>query len=510
MIIFKEDYSEFISKDDATYAEGSFVDFAKSVKRYIKSEQMKGRFNGWDVEHYIVPEIDRSTKEIRTDSFSLVFTKDKKNMFYIETFMQPDFFATTITCPILGIKDEPVDNCSGNSSELFYNGGFNSHVGFGSMLSNYVRPIIKDIDAELGTFSDIHESKIVESDHNGIVIDRSQYRKIKNLVIKFFTGDRDSYKSGNFEIHKGGYDLVAEIVYSVGYGTYSICGIFEDYGKYKYVIKDYNNSEFDFTFDVTAPVKDALDSLSITCITESINKSIKENLDYNTRKKIASNIASWAFGSFNMNDIDDNIDFLINRWFKSKSESFKNRMYMSDTYEELAYVLADCDLNTLKAVERGLCIDDDSIAIERDYIDSFNESKITEMTSDEQRDTVNKLKADVRELLDRVKFERIPEATMAMYETDKKGFREALIQWAIECDGGNSSWTIDKIYVGSLEGKAPILYKFNNALSLIMLTTGNGAIVKIAKSGSTKVDPPWTKLDAMQTLYSWLTEYVDQ
>lgn len=371
MITLKEKFS-YIPKDDAIYAEGTFVDFAKSVKRYIKSEQMKGRFYGWDVEHYIVPEIDRSTKEIRTDSFSLVFTKDKKNMFYIETFMQPDFFATTITCPILGIKDEPVDNCSGNSSELLYNGGFNSHVGFGSILSNYIIPTIKDVDNEFDTFSDICESKMVESDRDRILIDKSQYRNIKNIVIKFFTGDRDSYKSGDFEIRKGGYDLVATIVY--GYAGYSICGIFEGYGKYKYVIKDYNNSKFDFTFDVTDPVKDALDSLRLTCITESINKSIKENSDYATRKKIASNIASWAFGSFNMNDIDDNIDFLINRWFKSKSESFKNRMYISDTYEELAYVLADCDLNTLKAVERGLCIDDDSINAETDYMRSLGES----------------------------------------------------------------------------------------------------------------------------------------
>ena len=400
MITLKEEFS-YIPKDDATYAEGTFVDLAKSVKRYIKSEQMKGRFYGWDVEHYTVPEIDRSTKEIRTDSFSLVFTKDKKNMFYIETFMQPEFFTTTLTCPILGIKDDPVAKCSGNSSELFYNGGFNSHVGFGSMLSNYIRPTMEDVDAELGTFSE--SKRVVRS-----------------------------------------------------------------------------------------------------------KRTVKESSDYATRKRIASNIASWAFGSFNMNDIDDNIDFLVNRWFKSKSESFKNRMYISDTYEELAYVLADCDLNTLKAVERGICIDDDSIAVEQKYLDSFNESKITEMTSDEQREETKRLKADVRDLLDRVKFDRIPEATMAMYETDKKGFREALIQWAIECDGGYGGWTVDKIYVGSLEGKAPILYKFNNALSLIMLTTGNGAIVKIAKSGNTRVDPPWTKLDAMQTLYSWLKDYVDQ
>jgi len=263
MITLKEEFS-YIPKDDATYAEGTFVDFAKSVKRYIKSEQMKGRFNGWDVEHYFVPEIDNTTKEIRNDSFALVFTKNKKNMFYIETFMQPKYFTTTLTCPILGIKDEPVAHCDGNSDELFYNGGFNSHTGFGSMISNYIRPTMKDVDSELGTFS---ESRRVRS-----------------------------------------------------------------------------------------------------------KRTVKESSDYATRKKIASNIASWAFGSFNMNDIDDNIDFLINRWFKSKSESFKSRMYMSETYEELAYVLADCDLNTLKSVERGLCIDDDSINAETDYIRSLGES----------------------------------------------------------------------------------------------------------------------------------------
>lgn len=374
MIKLIEKYSDYISKDDATYAEGTFVDLAKSVKRYIKSEQMKGRFNGWDVEHYIVPEIDRSTKEIRTDSFSLVFTRNGKNVFYIETLLKPDYYTTKITCPVLKIMNDPIVQCGGNPDDLFYNGGFNSLVGFDCMLSSYIIPTMKDVDSEFGTFSDIHESKMVESDHNGILIDKSQYRKIKNLVIKFFTGDRNSYKSGNFEIHRGGYGLVAELVYSVGYGTYSICGIFEGYGNYKYVIKNYNNSEFDFVFDVTDPVKDALDSLRLTCITESVNKSIKENSDYETRKKIASNIASWAFGSFNMNDIDDNIDFLISRWFKSKSESFKSRMYMSETYEELAYVLADCDLNTLKSVERGLCIDDDSINAETDYIRSLGEA----------------------------------------------------------------------------------------------------------------------------------------
>ena len=157
MITLKED-KLYISKDDAMYAEGTFVDFARSIKRYITSEQMKGRFAGWDVEHYTVPEIDKTTKEIRTDSFALVFTKNGNNMFYIETLLKPDYFTTTITCPILKIMNEPVAHCNGNANELFYNGGFNSHIGFGSMLSNYIRPTMKDVDAEFGTFSESKRS----------------------------------------------------------------------------------------------------------------------------------------------------------------------------------------------------------------------------------------------------------------------------------------------------------------------------------------------------------------
>lgn len=155
-----------------------------------------------------------------------------------------------------------------------------------------------------------------------------------------------------------------------------------------------------------------------------------------------------------------------------------------------------------------------------DFVDPFWESKLrrnrstkrmNEMTSDEQKDKLKQLKLDVRDMLSKVNFKPIPEATMAMYETDKKGFREALKNWAIECDNrGYNSWTTNKIYVGSLDGKAPVLYKFNQAYSLIMLTTGNGTIVRIAKSGQTRLDPPWTKYDAVETLYSWLKEYLDQ
>lgn len=139
-------------------------------------------------------------------------------------------------------------------------------------------------------------------------------------------------------------------------------------------------------------------------------------------------------------------------------------------------------------------------------------SYMSEMTAAEQKEQVNQLKTEIRDMLERIDFKRIPEATMAMYETDKKGFREALHDWAIECenDPNGRSWRLDKVYVGSLEGNAPVLYKFNRADSLIMLTTGNGTIVTIAKSGNARFDPPWTKLDAMKRLHSWLKEYLDQ
>jgi hypothetical protein len=141
---------------------------------------------------------------------------------------------------------------------------------------------------------------------------------------------------------------------------------------------------------------------------------------------------------------------------------------------------------------------------------SVNKLYISEMTSDEQREKVKQLKVEIRDMMQQIDFERIPEATMAMYETDTKGFRESLIEWAIHCDGDMGHWTTEKIYVGSLEGKSPILYKFNRALSVVMLTTGNGIVVNIAKSGSTRLDPPWTKLDALERLHDWLSEYLTQ
>lgn len=154
----------------------------------------------------------------------------------------------------------------------------------------------------------------------------------------------------------------------------------------------------------------------------------------------------------------------------------------------------------------------DHLGTDTDVSESYGVRKlhISEMTSDEQREKVKQLKVEIRDMMQQIDFERIPEATMAMYETDTKGFRESLIEWAIHCDGDMGHWTTEKIYVGSLEGKSPILYKFNRALSVVMLTTGNGSIVNIAKSGQTRIDPPWTKLDALERLHDWLSEYLAQ
>lgn len=105
-----------------------------------------------------------------------------------------------------------------------------------------------------------------------------------------------------------------------------------------------------------------------------VKSYIKEAPDSKARYEIAKNIASWAFGSPNMNDIDDNIDFLVNRFMKGST--LVDRMYMCDTYEELADVLSNCSLKLLMDIERGLCIDEDSISCETDYIRKmYGESK---------------------------------------------------------------------------------------------------------------------------------------
>ena len=282
MIKLIESYSDFISKEDATYAEGSFVDFAKSVKRYIKSEQMKGRFSGWDVDHYFVPEIDNTTKEIRNDSFALVFTKNKKNMFYIETFMEPDRFTTTITCPILGIRNDNIYNCNGKSDELLYNGGFNSHLGFESMISNYVRPTMKDVDAELDDLSG------------------------------------NPYYSGVYESRK----------------------------------RRMKESSSDF-----------------------------KGYDYKARYEMALNIAKWAF--YEPLDpqelgVEDNMEFLWDKYYSSKAGNLnaktdEDAFFSCESAEELADFLARSSVNKLRHIEIDLGIDEDTLAAEREYLDSFNQ-----------------------------------------------------------------------------------------------------------------------------------------
>ena len=97
-----------------------------------------------------------------------------------------------------------------------------------------------------------------------------------------------------------------------------------------------------------------------------VQNRLSEGYDDKERYKIAENIASWAFGSPNMNDIDDNIDFIVNRFLKRSS--LVDRIYMCDTYEELADVLSECSLKLLMSIERGLCIDEDSVSCETDYI----------------------------------------------------------------------------------------------------------------------------------------------
>lgn len=234
MITLKEE-KLYISKDDAVYAEGTFVDFARSVKRYITSEQTKGRFAGWDVEHYTVPEIDRTTKEIRTDSFALVFTKNGNNMFYIETLLKPDYFTTTITCPILKIIHEPVANCNGNANELFYNGGFNSHIGFGSMLSNYIRPTMKDVD------DDVDSRKGKTESFRRKIVRESTSKKIPYDLVSSFVILRD-YANLDDDYINEEHRMLVDVADSIYNADISVSDMSK---KYQDIYKKYGKSYFD-------------------------------------------------------------------------------------------------------------------------------------------------------------------------------------------------------------------------------------------------------------------------
>ena len=149
-----------------------------------------------------------------------------------------------------------------------------------------------------------------------------------------------------------------------------------------YYSPDFGNAGFKFAETGFYNSDDAIDYVykyllkRLDGLSENINirKGLKESPDSKARYEIAENIASWVFGSPNMNDIDDNIDFLVNRFLKGST--LTDRIYMCDTYEELADVLSNCSLKLLMTIERGLCIDEDSIGYETDYIRKmYGESK---------------------------------------------------------------------------------------------------------------------------------------
>lgn len=134
-----------------------------------------------------------------------------------------------------------------------------------------------------------------------------------------------------------------------------------------------------------------------------------------------------------------------------------------------------------------------------------------ELTAEEQKDILKKLKANIRDALEKVDFPVIEGANEAVFTTDKKGFREVMIEFAIECEGNRGFWEQDKIYAGSMEdNKSKLLFRFNRANSLIMLSLNSGIIMNIAKSGSLRVDPPWTKQDGLEIINSWLQAYLEQ
>ena len=105
----------------------------------------------------------------------------------------------------------------------------------------------------------------------------TSYGAVKNLVKKFFQGNANSYKSGDWKIGAGGYDLVAELYYN----NVTACRIYDNGGSYEIEmpreyseITDYLSSAY--VKGLKQAVIDAIKSVYPDMVVES--KSIKESI----------------------------------------------------------------------------------------------------------------------------------------------------------------------------------------------------------------------------------------
>ena len=106
----------------------------------------------------------------------------------------------------------------------------------------------------------------------------TSYGAVKNLVKKFFQGNAKSYKSGDWKIGAGGYDLVAELYYN----NVTACRIYDNGGSYEIEmpgeyseITDYLSSAY--VKGLKQAVTDAIKSVYPDMVVESIIKETSKD-----------------------------------------------------------------------------------------------------------------------------------------------------------------------------------------------------------------------------------------
>ena len=186
----------------------------------------------------------------------------------------------------------------------------------------------------------------------------TSYGAVKNLVKKFFQGNAKSYKSGDWKIGAGGYDLVAELYYN----NVTACRIYDNGGSYEIEmpgeyseITDYLSSAY--VKGLKQAVTDAIKSVYPDMVVESksINESIytdngfKNRADYlqsladdfgidiNTVKDLASVLGAEEDFDALVTELEDMADDYTGEEKYSASEFQKDLEYALHHYNYVVY-----------------------------------------------------------------------------------------------------------------------------------------------------------------------------
>lgn len=122
----------------------------------------------------------------------------------------------------------------------------------------------------------------------------TSYGTVKSLVKKFFSGDKNVYRSGDWKIAQGGYDLVAELYYQ----NVTACRIYDNNGSYEIeMLVQYSELsdylDYGYIKGLKGAVADAIKSVIPNVVVESksINESIYTDNGYANRKDYLKSLA---------------------------------------------------------------------------------------------------------------------------------------------------------------------------------------------------------------------------